>query len=91
MKLKLLLAAPVAASALTPAGPCKDKPGAGSVWCDHTKDLETRTAAIVNALTDDEKAGLFVSSPLNLYSTFFTRIQPFLHVSTYFLPPTTLP
>jgi beta-glucosidase-like glycosyl hydrolase len=47
---------------ITPAGPCVAEPGKSAVWCDPTKDIETRVAALVSNLTDEEKAGLFVNS-----------------------------
>jgi hypothetical protein len=50
-----------ATEALTPAGPCKDEPGKSAVWCDPSKDIETRVSALIENLTDDEKASLFVN------------------------------
>ena len=46
---------------LTPAPACVDEPGKSAVWCDHTKDIETRVKAIVGNLSADEKAELFVN------------------------------
>eukprot|EP00937_MAST-01D_sp_MAST-1D-sp2_P000610 g610.t1 len=65
LKTSIILSALCAAGALaadpTPAATCTTEPAKSSAWCDHTKDVDTRVKALVAALTDDEKSGLFVN------------------------------
>ena len=44
-----------------PAVPCTTEPSKSSAWCDPAQDLDTRVDALVKALTDDEKSGLFLN------------------------------
>jgi len=46
--------------ALTPAPPCAGA-SASSFWCDHTQGMDERVNALVENLTDSEKAGLFLN------------------------------
>jgi len=61
LKIGVLAAAATTCVLADPATPCKTAPSNTSVWCDPSAAVETRINALVKALTDDEKSGLFVN------------------------------
>jgi hypothetical protein len=55
--------------------PCDVAPGKGSVWCDHTKDLDTRVADLISKIQPEEVVGLFDNGAAGVKSLNIPKYQ----------------
>jgi hypothetical protein len=58
-----------------PPRPCDTTPGKGSIWCDHTKDLDTRVNDLVSKIKPEEIVGLFSNGDNGVKSLNISKYQ----------------